>query len=80
MKVFLWLQKPPRVQWVLKITDSSPTHTVTVRTWLNEYGPDVVPPPSAVTPLAVACARLALTALTEAVDDAKFQLEVKARR
>jgi hypothetical protein len=77
IRVRLWLQKPPRVQWVLRVTYDTPDATIIVRTWFDEYAPDSVPPPRVTLPIALFCAGLARAARASDVDSRRYQLDVR---
>lgn len=77
MHIRLWLQKPPRVQWVLKVTDENEEYTASARTWFDEYSPDHVPPPYVVIPAALMCARIVAAVLGGPIGQAKFQVDIK---
>ncbi len=76
MKIRLWLQKPPRVQWCLKLVDDSDECTIIIRTWFDDYPPDRPPPPAVVGPYAQEMARLA-GALRQSPADRHYAIEVK---
>lgn len=78
MKVRLWLQRPPRESWVLRVIHETNDGTAIVRTWFNEYPPTTHPPPSVTVPIALACARLARAALEGQVESKSFSVEMKS--
>lgn len=75
MKIRLWLQRPPRVQWVLRMILHSRDRKVIVRTWFQEYGPGCPPPPSVTLPVAMSCARIARAALEGPAVDTTFSVD-----
>lgn len=76
-RVRIWLQNPPRVQWVILLTRYEEHGTATARTWFDEseYGPESQPPPEAVQPLVDMLSRIAAAALIDPVDG-KFQVKI----
>jgi hypothetical protein len=80
VRQFVWLQRPPRVQWAMKVIVESERGVATVRTWFHEYGPAERPPHSVTGPLASMLERVALAALAggNEEDDADLQIEVVA--
>ena len=77
MKIRLWLQRPPRVQWVLRVVHQEGDTEVNIRTWVPEYPPHQHPPAQVVKPVAIACARIALAAAKGALGDSKYQVELR---
>lgn len=55
MKIFLWHQRSPREQWVLKVIHEGVGNIAIARTWFPEYNRLTVPPPSVTVPAAIAC-------------------------
>jgi hypothetical protein len=78
VKQFVWLQRPPRVQWAMKVIVESEHGVAVVRTWFHEYGPTERPPCSVTIPLAEMCERVALAALASNLEDADLRLEIVA--
>lgn len=75
MKIRLWLQNPPRVEWVMKVTHENDRGSVIVRTWFSEYKDRRGHPPPAVTiPAALACARIAQAALAGEVLEGSYRV------
>ena len=75
IKIKLWLQKPPRVQWVLRLTLDARDRKVVVRTWFHEYGPSTPPPPCVTIPAAMACRGIAAAALQGPALDATYSVD-----
>jgi hypothetical protein len=78
MRIWLWLQRPPRVQWVLKVIHDTPEGTAIVRTWFEDYGPGAPPPPYVTVPVALACAGIARAAIAGADAATKYQVELRS--
>lgn len=77
MKIRLWLQHPPRVQWCLRVIYNTPDATIIVRTWFDEYPPETPPPPRVTLPVALFCASVARAARATDVPNQRFNVEVK---
>ena len=76
MKVFLWYQRPPREQWVLKVIHETGDKIATARTWFPEYSRSNVPPPSVTVPAVVTCARMVRAAIEG--EEARYQVELRS--
>ena len=78
VKVLLWLQKPPRVQWCLKLVASCEESTITIRMWFDDYPPEIPPPPSGVGPYAEEMARIA-NVLRGSSEDRHYSIQIGRR-
>lgn len=78
LKMKLWLQRPPRVMWVLRVIEKSEHGEAIVRSWFPEYTGGEPPPPEVVMPVALACMRIAKAAVAGEVVDSKYSVELKA--
>ena len=85
VKIHLWLQRPPHVQWCLKVVVETEEGVGIARTWFDEFEPTVRPPPSVINPMAELLERLARQAITGVINHCslpgapdvgrKFQIE-----
>ena len=75
----MWLQNPPRVQWVVILNRWEEHGSATVRSWFepSEYGPDSPPPAAEVRALAEAMGRIAEAALEASpFGETRYQVKV----
>lgn len=77
IRTSMWLQKPPREEWCLRvIAETTDGDQVVMRTWFKEYEKGHKPPRQITDPIAQRMQRMAVLLLEGEIDDGDYCIEV----